>query len=61
MLFLKRVKTLINHPDVSEKDIQLLKSYFKKLIKNFKKYVFIFKKVVVLNDDMVKNLYHYNI
>ena len=42
---IERVKSLINHPDVIEKDIKLLKSYLKNYNKGFKKiYGFIFKK-----------------
>ena len=58
----ERVKSLINHPDVIEQDIKLLKSYLKIIIKVQKNLGFhILKKVVVLDEDMLKNLYHYKI
>jgi hypothetical protein len=56
------VKSLINYPDVIEKDIKLLKSYLKNYNKGLKKFMVSYsKKVVVLDGDMLKNLYHYKI
>ena len=53
------MKSLINHPDVIEKDIQLSKSYLKNYNKGLKKFMVSYsKKVVVLDGDMLKNLYH---
>ena len=58
---IERVKSLINHPDVIVKDIKLLKSYWKITIKDWKNLWFhIQKKVVVLDEDMLKNLYLYD-
>jgi len=57
-----RVKQLINHPDVSEKDKKTLKSYLKNYNKGLKNLWFLIqKKVLVLGEDMLIKVYHYKI
>ena len=59
---IERAKSLINHPDLIETDIKLLKSYLKNYNKVLKKFMVSYsKKGVVLDEDMQRNLYHYKI
>ena len=50
---IERVKSLINHPDVIETDIKLLKSYLKNYNKGLKKIMISYsKKDVALDEDI---------